>query len=102
PSARDFLRKYRPQTLFFSVIMGIRHTHSTDRRAFKIDLNQYGRLFSCDPGVVSWRDGNHLRSGEAYDATIRILNVNATTSKEADMRVHAQISAHKRLDISGP
>jgi len=70
------------------VIMGFRHTQSTNRRGFKIDLNQYGRLVSHDPGIVAGGNGNYLRSRKALHATIRVLNVDAAASEEAHMRVH--------------
>src|SRR5665213_3535681 len=84
------------------MMVGFRYTHSADRRGFEVELNEYGRLLPHDPRVVSGVYGNHLGSGKDRCTTIRVLNVDSAASEETDMRMHAKLGPHQRLDVNGP
>jgi hypothetical protein len=79
-----------------------RHPEPLDRLAFEVELDEHDRFLADHPAIVAGIDGDNLRRLVLDDTTIRIFNMNLAARQEADMRVHAAISADNRLHVDRP
>src|SRR4051812_23880776 len=84
------------------VTMRVGHAESRRRVTFEVEFDQNGRLAAHDVTVVTGGDRNDLRRFEHFDTTIRIDDVDAPLDEEANVSVHAVVSADVRLRVDRP
>jgi len=78
------------------------HSQFADRIAFKIELYEDNWLIANYPAVVPGFNDNKVWSLKLQRAAIGKLHVNFSLCEKSDVRVHAEIGADKRFDVTRP
>jgi hypothetical protein len=82
--------------------MSIRHPEAADRVTFEVEFDQHHGLLTHNPTIVTRLDDHNLRSLELHDATVGVFDVDFAAGKEADVGVHAQVTADYRFHVDRP
>jgi hypothetical protein len=83
--------------LLMAVLLG--EPEEARRCRFGIELDEYRRLVTDDPGVVRGLNDHNLWRDELEGAAVGILATYVAPSQEADVRVHAKHCADERLEV---
>src|SRR4051812_13562697 len=80
----------------------VAHAELCRRLPHEVDFDEHRGLVADDPAVVARLDGDDLRRGELERRAVAVPDADAAAGDEADVRVHAQVGAHRVLHVRRP
>src|SRR5262249_47305679 len=85
-----------------SVSVTLWHTQPADGVALEVEFDEHDRLLADHPPVVARIDRDDLRRLVLDDAAVGVLDMDFAAGQEADMGVHAEVRADRRLHVFRP
>src|SRR5688500_18737201 len=82
--------------------MALGHPEALYRLALEVELNEHHGLVADDPAIMARFDRDDLRRLALHATAVRILDMDASTRKEPDVRMHAQIGADDWFHVDRP
>src|SRR5262245_5506749 len=82
--------------------MGVGHAEAIGGLPFEVHFDEDRRFVSDDIAVMARFDRHDLRRDELERRPVAVVDMNPPARDEADVRVHAQLGAHRALHVRGP